>query len=373
MSKDKRPLTEKDVYKKALRRGTRYRVLHMSPAVFVMIVIFAIIISVCSIVIVNRNNSDNSGIDPSGTGIGSAITGTVENSGNSGGTTVHTTAEKQGVKLILTTDDIYRGNLILVNADHEFRFPETREDVSVYDNKSSSYKVGDMTVTLSMTAIDAFNKLIDDFYAQTACRDVMIVSGGGYRTEEFQRQLYAKRVETQGAEAAAKYVALPGNSEHHTGLAMDLTVYTDSGEGHTLRGYEKCAWLVENFENYGFIMRYPEEKESITGIGYESWHYRYVGTPHSIIMKEKNMCFEEYVEYLHRIPEGQALLWNGVSEKIADIAETDNFYAVYHVPASGNKDTEIIIPAGREYTVSGDNTEGFIITLMPMNGGQINE
>lgn len=366
MDNEKRPLTEKDVYKKALKRHTRYRMPSPNPAVIITVVLFVVIIAVCGIVIANRDGDGN----PYVTGTTDTyITGTA---GISGEVTV-TTETEQSIKLTLTADDVHRGDLVLVNADHEFRFPETRDDVSVYDNKSSSYKVGDLTVTLSMTTIDAFNKLMDDFYAQTACRDVMIVSGGGYRSEEYQRQLYADRVASQGAEAAARYVALPGNSEHHTGLAMDLTVYTDSGEGHTLRTYEKCAWLVDNFENYGFIMRYPEEKESITGIGYESWHYRYVGVPHSLIMKEKNLCFEEYVEYLHTLPEGKAVFWNGTSSLVADIEDSGNFYAVYYVPAVEEGNTEVVITEGREYTVSGDNTNGFIITLIPMNGGQINE
>ena len=364
MDNEKRPLTEKDVYKKALKRRTRYRIPSANPAVIITVVLFLAIIAVCAVVIAGRDGGNAPGI----------VTGTITlETDETGVITEAVTEADKSIKITLTADDVHRGELVLVNADHEFRFPETRDDVSVYDNKSPSYKVGDRTVTLSMTTIDAFNKLMDDFYAQTACRDVMIVSGGGYRSEEYQRQLYTDRVASQGAEAAARYVALPGNSEHHTGLAMDLTVYTDSGEGHTLRTYEKCAWLVDNFENYGFSMRYPEEKEDITGIGYESWHYRYVGVPHSLIMKEKNMCFEEYVEYLHTIPEGKAVFWNGTSSLVADIEDSLNFYAVYYVAASAVGDTKITIPEGREYTVSGDNVSGFIITLLPVNGGQINE
>lgn len=359
MDKGKRPLTEKDVYKKALKRKTRYRAVRFSPAVIIMIVIIAVVIAVGGIVFLTRDRTAPLPV----TGTESGIPGT---SGSLYGTEQVTTAE-QGVKLILTAEDVYRGDLVLVNADHEFRFPDERGDVSVYDNKSSSYKVGDLEVTLSMTAISAFNVLMDDFYAETGCRDVMIVSGGGYRSEEYQRQLYADRVATQGVEMAARYVALPGNSEHHTGLAMDLSVYTAAGEGYAVRTYDKCAWLVDNFENYGFIMRYPEDKENITGIGFESWHYRYVGAPHSLIMKEENLCFEEYIELLQTLPEGKALSWDGVSAEEISLEEAQGDYIIYYVPASDDGNTEIVIPEGREYTVSGDNVGGFIITLM---GGQ---
>lgn len=353
---DKQPMTEKEAYKKALRRGTRYRIPSMNAAVLVVTVLLAVIIVVCSAVILHRSGNDE-------TGVTEAVSSTVGETGADG-------AEECVLKL--SAEDVHCGNLILVNSDFEYVFPDTSEDVSVYDNKSISYKVNDKNVTLSMTAIKPFNRLMDDFYDETECRDVMVVSG--YRTEEFQRTLYAERVESEGAETAAKYVALPGQSEHHTGLAMDLSVYTDTGEGYAVRTYEKCKWLVDNFENYGFILRYPEEKAEITGISYESWHYRYVGTPHSLIMKENDFCLEEYIEYLKTLGEGRAVAWdNNTSVETEITAAADDLYLVYYVPAAEDGDTLITVPEGRAYTVSGDNAGGFIITLEPMMGGNTNE
>ena len=349
---DRPPLTEKEAYRKALKRGTRYRVPSVNPAVVILAVILVAIIIVCIAVIATRDGAG----DPAET-----VT-----------TTVITTEEKtDGITVKLARDDVHRGNLILVNSDHEYVFPSTPTDVSVYDNKTISYKVNDKKVTMSMVTIEAFNRLMDDFYADTGCRDVMVVSG--FRTEEFQRQLYADRVASEGVEAAAKYVALPGQSEHHTGLAMDLSVYTDSGEGYAVRTYERCRWLVENFENYGFILRYPEDKANITGISYESWHYRYVGTPHSLIMKEQDLVLEEYVESLQCLGEGRAILWDGEFSYEGSLTDSDAYTAVYYVPAAESGDTTITVPEGREYTVSGDNVGGFIVTLLPTNGGNINE
>lgn len=350
---DRAPLTEKEAYKKALKRGTRYRTPSVNPAVVILAVILIVIIIGSAVIIVNRDGAG----EPAATD-----TGTVS---------VTTEAEPAGQRITLTRDDIQKGDLILVNSDHEYVFPETPTDVSVYDNKTISYKVNDKNVTMSMITINAFNRLMDDFYAETGCRDVMVVSG--FRTEEFQRQLYADRVASEGVEAAAKYVALPGQSEHHTGLAMDLSVYTDSGEGYAVRTYEKCRWLVDNFENYGFILRYPEDKANITGISYESWHYRYVGTPHSLIMKEFDFVLEEYVEYLQKLPTGTALSWNGISAEEVSLDGMTGDYTVYYVPAAESGDTVITLPEGRGYTVSGDNVGGFIITLLPTDGGDAND
>ncbi len=372
MNNNKNPLTEKEAMKKALKRKTRYRIPSVNIGVAIVAILLILIIGVCSLVIVSR---DDGNIPAGNDSINGAVSGTAAGSEQNGALTEDVTeSEQNGIpteSIRLPQSAVHEGELILVNSDNEFIFPETRNDVSVYENKSSSYKAGDLNVTLSMTAITAFNKLMDDFYAVTGCRDVMIVSGGGFRTEEFQRQLYLDRVATQGEEMAARYVALPGHSEHHTGLAMDLSVYTDSGEGHAVRTYEKCTWLVENFENYGFILRYPENKADITGINYESWHYRYVGIPHSLIMKEKGWVHEEYIEYLQNLPEGTAVSWNGVaSEEISLDGIHSGDYVIYYVPANENGDTEIIVPKNREYTVSGDNISGFIVTLI---GGMTNE
>ncbi len=96
------------------------------------------------------------------------------------------------------------------------------------------------------------------------------------------------------AESAAKQtVADPGTSEHHTGLAFDMTVPGTS----TFKGTKQQKWLHEHCWDYGFIIRYTDEKQEITGFLGEEWHIRYVGTEHSKIMQEKGWCLEEYLQY----------------------------------------------------------------------------
>ena len=88
-------------------------------------------------------------------------------------------------------------------------------------------------------------------------------------------------------------VEAPGYSEHHTGLAVDFNDVEDD-----FRETEAYTWLQEHAAEYGFVERYPKGKESITGIDYEPWHYRYVGKEHAQRMNELNMCLEEYVAFL---------------------------------------------------------------------------
>ncbi len=92
-------------------------------------------------------------------------------------------------------------------------------------------------------------------------------------------------------QATQRRVAVPGCSEHHTGLAFDLTI-----PGKSFRLTKQCAWLAKNCWRYGFIIRYTKAKEKITGITEEPWHIRYVGLEAAETMYKKKLCLEEYLE-----------------------------------------------------------------------------
>ena len=125
----------------------------------------------------------------------------------------------------------------------------------------------------------------------------------GYRSIQTQQRIWEETYQKyrtvnglskeKAEEATRRRVATPGASEHHTGLAFDLTV-----PGESFRKTPQSAWLQENCWDYGFIIRYTEEKERLTGISAEPWHIRYVGLPHSLLMKEKGLCLEEYMAIL---------------------------------------------------------------------------
>lgn len=125
-----------------------------------------------------------------------------------------------------------------------------------------------------------------------------------YRSRGTQKRLYNNKVarlrnagygsETAAVEAA-HWVAVPGTSEHHTGLALDIVATSYQG---LTRRQEKTAeqkWLMEHCWEYGFILRYPDDKKDVTGIYYEPWHYRYVGREAALEMRDSGLCLEEYL------------------------------------------------------------------------------
>lgn len=148
-------------------------------------------------------------------------------------------------------------------------------------------------------AIDALNEMLQAM-KNDGITNVWVQSA--YRSMEHQEEVFERKVkqyENQGkSREEAEKMALqtinkPGTSEHNLGLAVDFN-YVDYQFDETA-GF---VWLKEHAEKYGFILRYAKEKENITKVDYEPWHWRYVGKEHAVKMNEMGMCLEEYVEYL---------------------------------------------------------------------------
>lgn len=250
--------------------------------------------------------------------------------------------------------DVYEGSLILVNSKNEYKF-QNEHIVNIYENKTKSYKVKDTLISMDQTALEYFNVMMDDFNALKGKNDVMIVSG--YRTYEFQNQILSERIKQQGEETAKMYVAMPGYSEHHTGLAMDLNVLTASGVTLTLEDDDVYDWIFENCYKYGYVLRYSQDKVSITGISNEPWHFRYVGEAHAYYMYVNDLCLEEYIEFI------KDYTYDGVTLNVE--LPDGKKYELYYVVADADKYGMCSIPVPRyeEYTISGDNSSGFIVTV----------
>ena len=160
-------------------------------------------------------------------------------------------------------------------------------------------------------------ELADGFQVDAQCADALSsmmdameeagllpMFSSAYRTKAHQSgiwQSYVNQYMASGYSAAqanamtARYVAVPGTSEHHTGLAVDIVGYDYFYSGHYGSTMAVQAWLAEHCWEYGFILRYTEEKQSITGFAPETWHFRYVGTLVSLDMKDSGLCLEEYL------------------------------------------------------------------------------
>ena len=132
---------------------------------------------------------------------------------------------------------------------------------------------------------EAFKKLCSGAWSD----GYSIYCVSGYRSWETQNRLYTNYCASDGKAAADRYSARPGYSEHHTGLALDVNY-----PGSAFDSTPEAAWLAENSWKYGFIIRYPKDKEDITGYKYESWHIRYVGTELAAELYSSGLTLEEY-------------------------------------------------------------------------------
>lgn len=137
-------------------------------------------------------------------------------------------------------------------------------------------------------ARDNFYKLVDK--AKEEGLTIRAISA--YRGYTYQKRLYDKYVEADGVNKADTYSARPGFSDHQTGLAIDVDNTTSSFENFT--NTKEYQWMLDNSYKYGFILRYPSGKESITTYQFESWHYRYVGLKLAKKIKASNLTFDEY-------------------------------------------------------------------------------
>ena len=119
-----------------------------------------------------------------------------------------------------------------------------------------------------------------------------LVVTSSYRDYEYQEDIYNRYVKSDGKEAADTYSGRPGFSEHQTGLAVDLyngkKLYTE------FENTKEFDWMQDNAYKYGFILRFPKDKDNITGYQYESWHYRYVGKEIAQYIHEHDITYEEY-------------------------------------------------------------------------------
>lgn len=179
-------------------------------------------------------------------------------------------------------------NLTLVNSENKLPDDYIIELANIdkyrqFDSRAITY-LRDMMATMKKDGI----------------KDIWIQSS--YRSIEHQTELYENKTNEymnigysreEAQSLTEKSINKPVHSEHNLGLAVDFNYVNNSFEN--TKAYE---WLKENAKNYGFVLRYPKNKEQITKVKYEPWHWRYVGIEHANKMEELNMCLEEYIKYI---------------------------------------------------------------------------
>ena len=164
-----------------------------------------------------------------------------------------------------------------------------------YNALPSDYAPNDLT-QVGYSGIYMRKEAAENMYqmvlaAQSDGLKINLVSG--YRSYDYQVDLYARHVRERGEAEADRVSARAGHSEHQTGLAMDLS--NDWSLEKYFEDTELFKWLSENDYKYGFILRYPKDKEYITGYDYEPWHYRYVGVEVATVIHNEDITYEEYV------------------------------------------------------------------------------
>ena len=177
--------------------------------------------------------------------------------------------------------------------------------VNPWNTVPEGYEIQLATLSNGLQVDERIYDDLDDML--TDCREAGLspIVCSAYRTEATQTRLYRNKVarvrasgvpEDQVEAEAARWVAPPGTSEHQTGLALDIVAASYQILDEKQEDTAEQKWLMENSWKYGFILRYPEEKSEITGIGYEPWHYRYVGRAAAWEMYSTGVCLEEFLQ-----------------------------------------------------------------------------
>ena len=178
--------------------------------------------------------------------------------------------------------------LTLVNKEHPLKDKLKIDLINV--GKKNIYEDVYMERTAGLSLIkmlDDVNKLFDN---------EKVIVNSGYRSLKKQKEILEYYLEKEG-NIAYKRVAMPGTSEHHTGLGIDVSIFINGKYEEDPTGNEESLkWLFENSYKYGFILRYPKNKEDIHGYRYEPWHFRYVGSSKlAKEIKDSGLTLDEYI------------------------------------------------------------------------------
>ena len=242
-------------------------------------------------------------------------------------------------------DDIYKGNLLLVNADYEYKFIDGDVDpITLFDNRNDYYDNGDYVTKLDREVLTRLNAMMEAYATASSKTSTDIFVLDGYRT-------YDEQLERHSSGKSRTFEA--GHSDYHTGRTFDMFRMSEGGEISYFAAEGDCAWFADNAAKFGLVVRHPDGKDDITGEKSRGYTYRYVGTPHAEYMNSKGICLEEYIAEVKKHTKDEPL----------EITTAGGTVQVYYVSASAEGATDVPVPNGKAYTVSGNNIDGFIVTV----------
>ena len=249
----------------------------------------------------------------------------------------------------ITVSDSSVGLNILVNNDYAYNFDQSTDFVRLSNLPNRAFKLMFDHITADNLTANEFNLMTGDFRAKYS--DYLGVCSG-YRSYATQEKNFNASVQRVGEKETLKWYTRPGYSEHHTGYAIDFNTNSYGDTAFTGKGNQK--WFKNNCHKYGFILRYTAEKQSITGINPEAWHFRQVGIPHADYIMKNGICYEEYIDLIKGYSYEKPLVVN---------ADSGGTYYVYYKAQTSNS-TEINLSGYSKYYCSGNNVDGFIITAV---------
>jgi len=235
----------------------------------------------------------------------------------------------EGFSDIILTDseNIGKGSLALINSKYA---PESfYTGLCSIEPDEEKYILNNPQTLISENVLPHLKDMINDYNAATEKNNIVI-----YNTTEECGELYSQSY-----------------PENVSGYSFDIAVNSSYGEIIEYDGLDTEGWISLNCHNYGFITRFPENKEDITGNEYSPYHFRYVGIPHAMIMNENNMCLEEYTEYLKEYSFENPLVYT------VDNTEYFIYYSKATIPS-----TTLYVPENSEYEISGNNYDGYIVS-----------
>lgn len=233
--------------------------------------------------------------------------------------------------IAVTQGDVDLHDGILVQIDQNHPFEGTQPAMTTFQGKNESYRMKKMDLAIAQETLDAMNRMGQAYVSATGAVNLMVYS----------------TTAAYGVEGSLYPDWLPDRS---TGYCVDLCLLNEDA---TISKFtEQNAWLRENCWKYGFVFSYTEADAGSTGVSAAPYHLRYVGEVHSGLIHENGLTLNSYYSFLRSHTLDVPLYYT-----IADAS-----YMVYYVPAI-NGSAQVPVPLSGEYTLSGDNSEGFIVTV----------
>ncbi len=267
------------------------------------------------------------------------------------------------ISLTMGRDAYKAGELILINSTYKYDFTAdkylTKELVGALTYSNGSFSVSYGTEQLRIDTVNALNEMCSAFQTETGLTGYSLRPDYGYCTPSQQQKWYDATLIKHPGEADA-FEFRGGESEHETGRGFDLKVELN-GEAVNIRNApEQYLWIYDNCYKYGIIYRYPSDKSEITNVNLSAKsthadHFRYVGRGAAAAMQANGWCLEQFISAI------KDYAYNTDHLKVEGADGTK--YELYYYPAAENAETSVQIPSNTEYTISGNNIDGYIVTL----------